>query len=387
MYFFQSIFLIFLIVIASFIIYQYTSSNKNINKKLAILLYLVFIQAMFILFGNHSHPMSLIFLDFSCFLGYLLKRRREAFLLSIINIIYCSMVLTIPWYYYLIYIGYLGIDFLLDNHRKDSIHYFLIGKAFITSFIYFLYFEHSAIGIGYLSFVFLYFYSMLDFAYHYLKNYETKNNDDTLIFQIAHEVKNPIAVCKGYLDMLDTTKKEKVNKYIPIIRSEMNRALTIMDDFLNLKRLTIQKDIMDLILLLEDVKATMDSILSDQNIVLELPKIEEEVLIEGDYDRLKQVFVNLIKNAYEANAKKIQLTIIAKKDTVEIMIQDNGEGISKRDLKRVGQLFYTTKSKGTGIGVSMSKEIIRLHQGMIQYDSILGKGTTIKITLPNCFVF
>ena len=228
---------------------------------------------------------------------------------------------------------------------------------------------------------------MLDFTYHYLKNYETKNNDDTLIFQIAHEIKNPIAVCKGYLDMLDTTKKEKVNKYIPIIRSEMNRALTIMDDFLNLKRLTIQKDVMDLILLLEDVKATMDSILSDKNIILDLPKIEEEVLIEGDYDRLKQVFVNLIKNSYEANAKEIQLKVTPKKDTVEIMIQDNGEGISKKDLKRVGQLFYTTKSKGTGIGVSMSKEIIRLHQGVIQYDSTLGEGTTIKVVLPNCYVF
>lgn len=387
MYFFQSIFLIFLIIVASFMIYQYTSSNKNINKKLAILLYLAFIQAMLTIFGNCYHPIFLIFLDFSCFLGYLLKRRREAFLLSIINIIYCSMLLTIPWYYYLVYIGYLGLDFLLDNHRKDSIHYFLIGKAFLTSFIYFLYFEHSALGIGYLSFIFLYFYSMLSFTYHYLKNYEIKNNDDTLIFQIAHEVKNPIAVCKGYLDMLDTTKKEKINKYIPIIRSEMNRALTIMDDFLNLKRLTIQKDIMDLILLLEDVKATIDSILSDKNVILQLPKIEEEILIEGDYDRLKQVFVNLIKNAYEANATEIELKIIPKRDTVEIIVQDNGEGINKRDLKRVGQIFYTTKSKGTGIGVSMSKEIIKLHQGSLDYHSVVEKGTTVTVILPSYIIF
>ena len=380
MYFFQSVLLIFIIIIASFMIYQYISTNKNINKRMGVLLYLVFIQAMFIIFGNNM--VFIIFLDFSCFLGYLLKRRREAFLLSIVNIVYCSVFLTIPWYYYLIYIGYFGLDYLLINNRKDSLNYFLICKAFLTSFIYFLYFEHSALDIGYLAFIFLYFYSLLEFAYVFLRNYETKNNDDTLIFQIAHEVKNPIAVCKGYLDMLDTNKKDKVNKYIPIIRSEMNRALTIMDDFLNLKRLTVQKEIMDLILLLEDVGATMNSILSNKNVVLELPKIDDDILIEGDYDRLKQVFVNLIKNAYEANATKIKLEVNVKKDEVEILVIDDGDGISDKDLKKIGQLFYTTKIKGTGIGVNMSKEIIKLHQGSLKYDSRLSEGTKAVITIP-----
>lgn len=385
MYFFQSILFILLVIMASFMVYQFISSNKNMNRKTAILLYLAFIQAMFIIFGNNL--MFIIFLDFSCFLGYLLKRRKEAFLLSIINIVYCSMMLTIPWYYYLIYVGYLGIDCILTNHRKDSIHYFLVSKAFFTSFIYFIYFEHSALAIGYLAFIFLYFYSLLEITYRFLRDYETRKNEDTLISQIAHEVKNPIAVCKGYLDMLDTNKKDKINKYIPIIRSEMGRALTIMDDFLNLKRLSVRKDIMDLMLLLEDVGATMDSILSNKNVVLNLPKIEEEVLIDGDYDRLKQVFVNLIKNAYEANAKEIILNVFLKKDTVEITVKDNGDGMSEKELKKIGQLFYTTKAKGSGIGINMSKEIIKLHQGMIRYDSVLGKGTTAKVIIPNYLAF
>ena len=85
MYFFQSILFILLVIMASFMVYQFISSNKNMNKKTAILLYLAFIQAMFIIFGNNH--MFIIFLDFSCFLGYLLKRRKEAFLLSIINIV------------------------------------------------------------------------------------------------------------------------------------------------------------------------------------------------------------------------------------------------------------------------------------------------------------
>lgn len=380
MYFFQSVLLIFIIIISSFMIYQFVSDNKKINRKNAILLYLAFIQTMFIIFSNNM--MFVIFLDFSCFLGYLLRRRKEAFLLSIVNIVYCSMFLTIPWYYYLVYIGYLGLDYLLTNHRKDSLNFFIICKSFLTSFVYFLYFEHSALGIGYLAFILLYFYSLLELSYNFLKKFETKNNDDSLIFQIAHEVKNPIAICKGYLDMLDTNKKDKVNKYIPIVKSEMNRALTIMDDFLNLKRLTVQKDIMDITLLLEDVTVTMDSILSNKNVILELPNIDEEILLDGDYDRLKQVFVNLIKNAYEANATKIKLETVIKKDIVEITIIDDGDGINEKDLKKVGQLFYTTKTKGTGIGVNMSKEIIKLHQGNIKYDSKLGKGTSVIIELP-----
>jgi len=385
MYFFQFVLLILIIIISSFMIYQFISNNKNLNKKQVILLYLVFIEAMFIIFSNDM--IFVVFLDFSCFLGYLLKRRKEAFLLSIINIVYCSMFLMIPWHYYLIYIFYFIFDFLNINNRNNSLNYFIICKSFLTSFIYFLYFEHSVLGVGYLSFMLLYFYVLLELSYSFIKKYEIKNNDDTIIFQIAHEVKNPIAVCKGYLEILDNNRKEKIDKYIPIIKSEMNRALMIMDDFLSLKRLTVQKEILDIMLLLEDVHATMNSMLSNKSIKLELYDIDDEILLEGDYDRLKQVFINLIKNSYEAKATNIKLKTTIKKDTIEIVVSDNGEGISKKGLKKIGQLFYTTKSNGTGIGVNMVKQIVNLHQGNIRYDSKVGEGTSVVINLPYYITF
>ena len=339
-------------------------------------------QILFLLF--QTDWIFLIFLDFPCFLGYQLKKRKEAFLLSIINIIYCCFKISvIPWYVYSIYIGYFLLDYFFIHNRKNTTYYLVVCKAFLTSFIYFLYFNHSALGIFSLTFIFFYFVCLLEMAYYYFKNYEIKKNDDTAIFQIAHEVKNPIAVCKGYLDMLDATNQEKVNKYLPIIRSEMNRALTIMDDFLNLKRLTLNKDIMDLYMLIEDVEQTVESILGNKNVILEVPTTEDELLIEGDYERLKQVFMNLIKNAYEANAKKIKIEILPKKEKIEVHIVDDGDGISKQDLGKIGQIFYTTKVKGTGIGVSMSKEIMKLHQGTIQYDSSLGTGTQVTLVLPS----
>ena len=388
MYFFRSIIIILLIIMSSFMLYQYlsTKKNTNISKKTIILSYLIFIEGLLILFGTNY--LFFIFLDFSCFLAYMLNRRREVLILSFINIIYFLVVLDLSWTIYLIYGIYFAVSYFLreTNNQEKMLKILLIIKSFITSFIYFSIFEQSNIQILYLSFSLLYFYMLLELSYLFLREFEEKNNDDTIIFQIAHEVKNPIAVCKGYLDMLDTTKKDKVNKYIPIIKSEMNRALTIMDDFLNLKRLTVQKDIMDLYMLIEDVDATMQSILSSKNVLLEIPTIDDELLIDGDYERLKQVFINLIKNAYEANANKIKIDVRTKRDYIEVDIIDNGDGISIKNLKKIGQLFYTTKIKGTGIGVNMSKEIIKLHQGTIKYIPNNEKGITVSLVLPSKFL-
>lgn len=388
MYFFRSVIIILLIIMSSFMLYQYlsTKKNTNISKKTIILSYLIFIEGLLILFGTNY--LFFIFLDFSCFLAYMLNRRREALILSFINIVYFLVVLDLSWTIYLIYGIYFAVSYFLrqTNNQEKMLKILLIIKSFITSFIYFSIFEQSNIQILYLSFSLLYFYMLLELSYLFLREFEEKNNDDTIIFQIAHEVKNPIAVCKGYLDMLDTTKKDKINKYIPIIKSEMNRALTIMDDFLNLKRLTVQKDIMDLYMLIEDIDATMQSILSSKNVLLEIPTIDDELLIDGDYERLKQVFINLIKNAYEANANKIKIDVRTKRDYIEVDIIDNGDGISTKNLKKIGQLFYTTKIKGTGIGVNMSKEIIKLHQGTIKYIPNNEKGITVSLVIPSKFL-
>ena len=378
MYFFRSIILILLVVIACFMIYIFLVNKKlDISKRRILFGYLALIQGLFILFGENL--IYFIFLDFSCILGYKLKMNKEAFLLSLINILYCIISFNVPIYYYVLYLIYYITNIYCINKKKDPINYLLFFKSFFTSLMCFLYLDYSSLDIFILVFSLIYF--------HFLKKYEENSNDDNMIFQIAHEVKNPISVCKGYLDMLDTKDTNKVNKYIPIVKSEMNRALTIMDDFFNLKRLTINKDIMDLSLLLEDVSTTMDSILGKKDTILDITGIDDEIIMEADYDRLKQVFVNLIKNSYEANAKNIIISAKIKKGEVEVSVIDDGEGISNKDLKKIGQIFYTTKVKGNGIGVSMSKEIVKLHNGSVKYESKIGEGTKVILTLPYKFTF
>ena len=161
-----------------------------------------------------------------------------------------------------------------------------------------------------------------------------------------------------------------------------------MKDFLNLTRLKVDKSIMDISLLLDDLINSTNTLLTELNIKFKYQILDDEMYINGDYNRLKQVFINLIKNSIEAIPKNregiIKLCINLKKDNILISIEDNGIGISKNKINKIGEPFFTTKEKGTGLGVRLSTEIIEQHNGSIKYVSKEGKGTKVIITLPIC---
>jgi len=206
------------------------------------------------------------------------------------------------------------------------------------------------------------------------------------LFKITHEIKNPIAVCKGYLDMFDTNNKEHSEKYVPIIKNEIARTLNLLEDFLCMKKIKITKEIMDINMLLEDVMNHLSLLLKENNIKCILDIDDEEIFTNGDYDRLMQVFINMIKNSIEAmdNEKDCEVIISSKvKDAnIIIKIEDNGVGINEEELTRIKEPFYSTKQKGTGLGVSLSNEIIEAHNGIISFESKEGIGTIVTIELP-----
>lgn len=205
----------------------------------------------------------------------------------------------------------------------------------------------------------------------------------TSLFKITHEVKNPLAVCKGYLSMMDLNDYNKSKKYMDIITSEINRTLDIMDNFSRYTKININKDIMDIAYLIEDVISSVKMVLDDNNIEV-LYSGPDELLINADYNRLKQVLINIIKNSSEAMDKKGVINILLKpgRKYINLFISDNGKGIDSNDLKKLGELFYSSKDKGCGIGVALSMEIIKLHNGKMKYSSVLGEGTTVMIKLP-----
>lgn len=203
------------------------------------------------------------------------------------------------------------------------------------------------------------------------------------LFKITHEIKNPIAVCKGYLSMFDLKDEKKAKKYISIIDQEIDRTLILLKDFSDISKINIEKNVMDITMLMEDVCDEV-ALAFNSNIKFKYNIGEEEVMICGDYQRLKQVLLNTIKNAKEAIKKNGTIEVEGKKTNgfYVINIIDNGIGMDNETNKNIGTPFYTTKKEGTGLGVCLSKEIVERHNGSITYFSKLYKGTTVRIMLP-----
>lgn len=209
---------------------------------------------------------------------------------------------------------------------------------------------------------------------------EVKNS----LFKLTHEVKNPIAVCKGYLDMIDITNQENVSRYTEIIKGEINRSLNIMNDFMECSKLKIQKEEFDMNVLLEEVYNSFKILGNSKDIKIVYNNNCDEIYINGDYHRLEQVLVNIIKNSIESITENgiIELSAELLDDDVQVIIKDNGIGMTEEEISKVTEMFYTTKKDGTGLGVALSKEIVMAHDGKIKYDSVKGKGTVCMITIP-----
>ena len=214
---------------------------------------------------------------------------------------------------------------------------------------------------------------------------ESKQIKETL-FKISHEIKNPLAVCKGYLDMYDYTNKEHNKKYVAIVKSEIEKTLILLQDFLNLTKTNLKKEIIDVNWLIEDCLDNIELLLTSNNIKVKKELVDDEIYINGDYNRLHQVFVNVIKNSVEAmeesEEKKILIRTTIISNYILIEIEDTGKGIDKELLKKIQEPFFTTKKNGTGLGVPLSIEIINAHGGKLEFKTQDNKGTIVKITLP-----
>ncbi len=329
---------------------------------------------------------------------------------KVITAIFSSLIISC--YYYTILNGHLSV-ILLEFLLYLLVYLFLKNKAkwdvsliIIFSFlkifflIFFLsYLEHISMPFIYSLLLILVYFLISNFIYLLLKKCEQitylhiavkelekeKQLRDSL-FKITHEIKNPIAVCKGYLDMFDINNKKHIDNYIPIIKQEIERTLTLMSDFLSLTKLRVEKEKIDVSLLLDDICDISLTLIKSHNMTFKTVMFDEEVYLLGDYNRLKQVFINIVKNAIEAiKVQKygiIKLEVKLEKKQVKIYVIDNGIGMDNEILHRLGEPFFSTKKNGTGLGVRFSKEIIESHNGTLSYKSKKGKGTTAVISLP-----
>ncbi|MFB5191374.1 sensor histidine kinase [Alicyclobacillus fastidiosus] len=121
-----------------------------------------------------------------------------------------------------------------------------------------------------------------------------------------------------------------------------------------------------------------------RNVEINYEHESEYIPVTCNEQRIKQVFINIMKNAFEAEAKecKVSVNLVPDASAVSVTLNDNGQGIDPTRVKSIGEPFYTTKEKGTGLGLMVSKKIIQDHAGMLVLSSEAGVGTTVTITLP-----
>ena len=214
---------------------------------------------------------------------------------------------------------------------------------------------------------------------------ENKQIKQTL-FKISHEIKNPLAVCKGYLDMYDCNNKTHTRTYVPIIKSEIEKTLVILQDFLSLTRTNLKLELLDINCLIEDCLDNIELLLDFNHINIKKELLDDEIYINGDYNRLRQVLVNVIKNAVEAmenkTCKELYIKSYLDEKYAYIEVEDTGGGIDKDVLNEIMKPFYTTKINGTGLGVPLSIEIINAHNGEFSFRVGSKNGTLVFIRLP-----
>jgi two-component system sporulation sensor kinase B len=346
----------------------------------------------------YYHELPIFIFDIPLLISYLKNKKVSAIFLSILlTFIYCQ-ILNIPLLFCLIqYLFYL-ILFLICNYLKVKriifINIFLIIKSITllfyinNNYIYtILNFIILTVIFGVITNLILDIYERLDNiinCYNQVEDIEKEKRIQKSLFKITHEIKNPIAVCKGYLDMFDIENIEHSRKYIPIIKSEINRILYLLEDFLSITKIKLEKEEMDLNMLLEDTVQCLKPILDNKQITFESNITDEEIYINADYNRLKQTLVNIIKNSKEAinDEGNIKLYTDVLKNKVKIIIEDNGIGMTEEELKKIKEAFFTTKGNGTGLGTYLANEIVISHGGKLEYFSKYGSGTKVVITLP-----
>lgn len=199
---------------------------------------------------------------------------------------------------------------------------------------------------------------------------------------IAHEVRNPLTAVKGFLQMLD---KNYNKKYVDIAQSELERAVNTLNDLLSVAKpgLTEEEKVpINICSELESLLLLFQNQLYDIKVVKKMTHPKAEVI--GKRNQLKKALFNLVKNAIEAMPDGGTLTIEQSYDHegIHIKIKDTGTGIPKDKLAMLGTPFFSLKSNGTGMGLTQVYATVKEHKGMIQVDSIEGKGTKFHIILP-----
>ncbi len=204
---------------------------------------------------------------------------------------------------------------------------------------------------------------------------------------VAHEIRNPLTSLMGFTKILKSKSTNQDTFHFDIMQQELERINLIVNDFMALAKPSSHEfkngnivDILKNVISILETQAIMTNVDIKKNYMDEVP------LIYCNENELKQVFLNIIKNAIEAMPYGGDVTITikeAKSGKLHIEIKDQGIGIPPDAINKIGEPFFTTKEKGTGLGLIVTQRIIQLHHGCFHISSNGIQGTTVDVYLPN----
>ncbi|NVM21731.1 MAG: PAS domain S-box protein [Desulfobacterales bacterium] len=204
---------------------------------------------------------------------------------------------------------------------------------------------------------------------------------------ISHEIKNPLMLIGGFARQVlrDTSQERKNKKKLEIITNEVKRLEEFLSGITEFTKISKpKKTVASINTVVLEVSALFEQELEAHQVAFDKsmdPRIPETLF---DPEQIKQVLINIVKNAVEAMPEggKLYIETHLKTDTIEMCIRDTGKGIAPKDLESIFRPFVTTKSRGTGLGLAISREIIQVHEGDVCIESKLGTGTVCIVTLP-----
>jgi two-component system nitrogen regulation sensor histidine kinase GlnL len=215
-----------------------------------------------------------------------------------------------------------------------------------------------------------------------------------LLGTIAHEIKNPLGGIKGAAQLMrDITQGESIDEHISLIIRETDRLNSILQDYLTICKKPSFHPV-NIHEVMEKALAIMSIQIRDAGSTVRRMYDPSLPQIDGDEAKLLQVFLNIIKNSVESMKKdgRIEITTSPSKESfldhgkikrwVLISIKDSGKGIPEEDIKKIFLPFYTKKKSGTGIGLALSKKVIKDHGGFIKVKSQINKGTVFHLYMP-----
>ncbi len=222
----------------------------------------------------------------------------------------------------------------------------------------------------------------------------TEQLKNDFISSVSHELRTPLTAIKGWGETLqsnDDIAPETMNKGMHVILSETERLSTMVEELLDFSRmqsgrLSMSTQKLDILAELSDAVLMFTQRARQDNITLNYDEPEDFAVVEGDRNRLRQVFINIIDNAlkYSDSGGSITITAGRRGQWFVVSVADTGIGIGPEDLPKVKTKFYKANStrRGSGIGLAVADEIIRLHGGNLEIASTVGQGTVVTISLP-----